>query len=178
MLDERTEMMLQVASELTAGDLDALRGSIPKQKREKPHATVVDEPRARPEPPGPLEEAPAAVQPQSGASSRGAYERQRSRESKVSTGCVGHERTKHQWWSVGTELLGEIGSEAFAAEVIENPQVKSGRSIRITSGSADGEVCITPTRAALRATEAYRQAHNVGRAGGVTNGWTFWKART
>ena len=62
--------------------------------------------------------------------------------------------------------------------VVENPQVKSGRSVLITSGAAHGRVCITPTRAALEATEAYRQANQLGRAGGVTNGWTFWKPGT
>ena len=117
------------------------------------------------------------VQPHPGASTRGEYERRRSRDSKVSTSCLGRERQKHQWWPGGTELFGEIGSEVFAAEVIENPQVKSGRSIRITSGPFAGEVCITPTRAALRATEAFRTANKLGRAGGVTNGWTFWRPK-
>ena len=78
---------------------------------------------------------------------------------------------------MGTELVGEIGSDTFTAEVIENPRLKSGRSIRITSGPAAGKVCNTPTGAALEATEAYRRAYNLGRAGGVTNGWTFWHAR-
>ncbi len=172
-------MMLQVASELTAEDLDTLRGASPRRTRAAPQVTDADQPVVETEPSAPIEaQSASTVQAQPGASTRGEYERRRSRDSKVSTSCLGRERQKHQWWPVGTELLGEIGSEVFAAEVIANPQVKSGRSIRILSGPADGEVCITPTRAALRATEAYRQAHNVGRAGGVTNGWTFWKART
>ena len=109
---------------------------------------------------------------------RGAYERQRTRSSKVSTACLGQSRSKHEWWPIGTELVGEVGSQIVSAEVIENPQVKSGRSIRILSGPATDEVCLTPTRAALRATEDYREAHNLGRSGGVTNGWTFWQAQS
>jgi hypothetical protein len=51
-------------------------------------------------------------------------------------------------------------------------------SLLITSGPASGKVCLTPTRAAIEATEAYRQTHNLGRGGGVTNGWEFWQPRT
>ena len=112
-----------------------------------------------------------------GSSSRGAYERERTRESKVSTACLGVERDKHDWWPLGTELVGQIGSEEFTAEVVGNPRVKSGRSVLITSGPAKGTLCLTPTRAAIEATEAYRQANNLGRGGGVTNGWTFWQPR-
>ena len=99
----------------------------------------------------------------------------RTRESKIATACVGSERPKHDWWPVGTELVGRLGLETFMAVVVANPRVKSGRSLMITSGSASGAVCKTPTRAAIEATEAYRQANNLGRGGGVTNGWMFWK---
>ncbi len=37
---------------------------------------------------------------------------------------------------------------------------------------------MTPTRATIEATEDYRQTHNLGRGGGVTNGWEFWSPRT
>jgi hypothetical protein len=120
--------------------------------------------------------APAAVATPM-ASSRGEYERNRTRESKVSTGCLGVARSHRIWWLPGTELVGRIGNEVFTAQVIENPAVKSGRSLRITSGPAQGRVCLTPTRAAIEATEAYRQAYNLGRGGGVTNGWVFWQAQ-
>jgi hypothetical protein len=70
-----------------------------------------------------------------------------------------------------------VGSQVFTGEVVENARVKSGRSILITSGPAQGKLCNTPTRAALEATEDYRQTDNLGRGGGVTNGWTFWKPR-
>ena len=80
--------------------------------------------------------------------------------------------------AIGTELVGNMESLLFAATVVENPQVKSGRSIMITSGAASGKVCITPRRAAIEATEDYRQAHNLGRGGGVTNGWEFWQPNT
>ena len=61
--------------------------------------------------------------------------------------------------------------------VVENSQVKSGRSVLITSGTASGKMCLTPTRAAIEATEAYRQTNKLGRGGGVTNGWQFWKPK-
>ncbi len=107
------------------------------------------------------------------AANRGDYERQRTRESKISTACVGHEHEKHDWWPVGTELIGRIGSETFNATVAENTNVKSNRSLLITSGPANGRICITPTRAAMEATEAFRQAHNLDRGGDATNGWEF-----
>jgi len=169
--------MLQVANTLTAEDLDLLRESAPSKQRcdnivarESVTATkTVDH--------GPDPLACEGPEVMSG-SSRGAYERSRTRQSKISTSCVGNERAKHEWWPVGTELVGDIGSEVFTSTVVENDRVKSGRSILITSGAANGQVCLTPTRAALEATEAYRQSKNLGRAGGVTNGWTFWKTRT
>jgi len=90
---------------------------------------------------------------------------------------VGQRRTGHEWWPVGTELIGRMHGHTFTAEVVENPRVKSNRSLLITSGPAQGTVCITPTRAAIEATEAYRQANGLGRGGGVTNGWAFWNPR-
>ncbi len=166
MLDERTRTMLEVANTLTAEDLDFVRGS-----------TVTGS--ARPaKTPGPRTEASSPSSQLAGVPSRGERERLRTRDSKVSTACMGSARPGHQWWPVGTELAGTIGAEQFTAQVVENPRVKSGRSVLITSGSAQGRICITPTRAAIEATEAYRQSHNLGRGGGVTNGWTFWKPET
>ncbi len=166
MLDERTRLMLDVANTLTADDLDFMRGS-----------TVTG--RARPEKtPAPMATdslPPAPAGQSAGDPSRGERERLRTRDSKVSTACLGSARPGHQWWPVGTELVGSIGAEQFTAQVVENPRVKSGRSVLITSGPAQGRLCITPTRAAIEATEAYRQTNNLGRAGGVTNGWSFWK---
>jgi len=121
---------------------------------------------------------PVSAGPAAGSLSRGAYERQRTRESKVSTECLGEERVRHDWWPLGTEVIAQIGSEFFTAVVVENTSVKSGRSLKITSGPAQGRICITPTRAAMEATEAYRHAQNLGRGGGVTNGWSFWQPRT
>jgi hypothetical protein len=197
MLDERTEIMLSVANELTAEEIVALRALAPAT----PASTVVElsemEEMDEASLPGDLS-AGDAGEPFDGSTAvtsahvrrqqprnhggtstlpRGEYERQRTRESKVSTSCLGHERGRHDWWPVGTELVGRMGSELFTATVVENLRVKSNRSILITSGPANGRICITPTRAAMEATEAYRQANNLGRGGGVTNGWTFWKAR-
>ena len=170
MLDDKTLMMLEVANQLTAADIEFLKSGSPTVLgREETVAT-----RSEPSPPPTCPTEPAGVVARS---SRGAYERQRTRESKTSTTCVGNERAKHDWWPIGTELVAHIGSEEFTAEVVENPRVKSGRSVLITSGSVQGRVCITPSRAALEATEQYRQANNLGRGGGVTNGWTFWKPK-
>ncbi len=172
MLDEKTRMMLEAANALTTEDLEFLRANAPTVedggKNAAPPVKAAKVPKQTRQP------RPTATS----SPSRGERERQRTRDSKVSTACVGHERAKHEWWPVGTELVGCIGSETFTAQVVENPQVKSGRSLLITSGAAQGSVCITPTRAAIEATEAYRQANNLGRGGGVTNGWTFWTPRS
>jgi hypothetical protein len=168
MLDKQAQKMLETANQLTADDLDYLRGTVPTVERNAPPPSVGCAPEEVDMIPAPQE----AAQPDL---SRGERERQRTRESKIATACTGQPRTKHDWWPLGTHLIGRLRDEVFAAEVIENPQVKSNRSLRITSGPAHGTVCITPTRAALEATESFRHAHNLGRGGGVTNGWTFWK---
>lgn len=185
MLDKRTETMLQAAAALTSEDLDGLRASAETMATAVMTAVtekvdVTDAPNV-----SDAEESDSGDGVYAGsmrASSvtgvdpaRGERERLRTRESKISTACVGREREKHDWWPVGTELVGHMGSQAFTAMVVENRQVKSGRSILITSGTASGKVCLTPTRAAIEATETHRQAHGLGRGGGVTNGWEFWK---
>ena len=177
MLSKKIELMLNVASTLTAEDLDELRAS----------AVDLAPPEESP-PTDPMataslaDESDEAVGHGDGANGsnggngtmRGARERARTRESKVSTACLGQPREAHTWWPVGTVLFGRIGAEKFTAIVIENPRVKSNRSMQITSGAASGRICLTPTRAAIEATAAYRQSHQLGRSGGVTNGWVFW----
>lgn len=189
MLDDRMRLMLETADTLTVEDLEFIRSNgvvrVAESKRTPRKRTQKDSPPAaapvvvaetvpaeRAAAPSAIGSAPLA------ASSRGEYERKRTRESKVSTECLGEERVKHDWWPLGTEVVGQIGTEFFTAIVVENASVKSGRSLKIASGPAQGKVCITPTRAAMEATEAYRQAHNLGRGGGVTNGWSFWQPRT
>ena len=172
MLDRRTEQMLEIANMLTAEDLDEIRVSAGTAVIEERPAEVIVE-----EAPPPSESPPEPTPISSAGVTRGERERTRTRESKISTACVGQQRQKHEWWPVGAELVGHIGPEEFTGEVIQNDQVKSGRSVLITSGAAQGKICLTPTRAAIEATEAYRQAHNLGRGGGVTNGWTFWKPK-
>jgi len=192
MLDDRMRLMLETANTLTAEDLEFIRsdGAVrlverkpaprkrvqkdsPPQVAQVAVAEPVTAAAAVPAVPPAVRAAPPVT-----ANSRGEYERKRTRESKVSTECLGEERIRHDWWSLGTEVIGQIGAEFFTAVVVENPSVKSGRSLRITSGPAQGQICITPTRAAMEATEAYRQAHSLGRGGGVTNGWLFWQPRT
>ncbi|MCB9852799.1 MAG: hypothetical protein H6819_06865 [Phycisphaerales bacterium] len=178
MLDEKTRQMLDIAMLLSAEELDEIRGtgaacstavvdSLPEDG--SPPTTSTDEEVIE------IRIQNDSVTDPSGLTV-GERERLRTRESKVSTACVGRPREGHQWWPIGTELVGRIDGETLTATVVENSRVKSGRSILITSGSAKGTLCITPTRAAIEATEAYRQSRNLGRAGGVTNGWTFWKA--
>jgi hypothetical protein len=194
-LDKKTEAMLRVANALTADDLDCLRGTAGTVTLDPPEEAGAAEETAFPEGVDVTDSdergeadhvAPSVQAPQatpaarlqraapSASLSAGEYERQRTRESKVATGCLGKPREGHDWWPLGTELVGRIGSEQFTAVVVENPQVKSGRSLRISSGAAAGRICITPTRAAIDATEDYRQTHKLGRGGGITNGWEFW----
>lgn len=177
MLDKRTKMMLEVASTLTAEDLGYLRSQAPavvtRSAVPDMEAETAMAEQGQPAPDtGAQQERPRPADP-----SRGERERQRTRESKISTACVGVQRAEHEWWPVGTELIGRMRDQTFTAEVVENPRVKSNRSLLITSGPAQGTTCITPTRAAIEATEAYRQANGLGRGGGVTNGWTFWKPK-
>ena len=174
MLDEKTKLMLEVANQLTTEDIEMIKSTL----RTVPNEVVVAE--VAPKRDMPVSRATPLTSPSrstSGATARGEYERLRPRESKVSTACIGSERAKHEWWPVGTELVGRMRDQVFTAEVVENPSVKSNRSLRIVSGPAHGAICITPTRAAIEATETYRQENNLGRAGGVTNGWTFWKPK-
>jgi len=207
MLDNTTKAMLDVALQLSAEELDLLRAERPEEPAtavaeseeadmepeasmesadagsEESASTEAETAESMARNDGPRSAAPETPVEQSGrpvsqVSSRGEYERQRPRDSKMATTCLGRQREKHEWWPVGTELEGRIGTEVFTAIVVENPHVKSGRSLQITSGPASGQYCQTPTRAALEATEAYRQTHNLGRAGGVTNGWDFWKPQT
>ncbi len=178
MLDKRTEMMLSVANLLTAEDLDRIRATAPVSELHTDPAEPIREVTSEVEEASDQGTVVMPAVPTSSGITQGERERMRTRESKISTACAGRRRQKHDWWPVNTELVGQIGSETFTAIVIVNSQVKSGRSIRITSGAVAGEVCRTPTRAALEATEAYRQANNLGRGGGVTNGWEFWQLRT
>lgn len=177
MLPKKMELMLNVASTLSAEELDELRASAVGLA--SPEESAATETLATLGPADESEGDGDGTNASIGANGtmRGARERARTRESKVSTACLGQPREAHTWWPVGTELVGRIGAEAFTAIVIENPRVKSNRSLQITSGAASRRICLTPTRAAIEATEAYRQAHQLGRGGGVTNGWAFWKAK-
>jgi hypothetical protein len=201
-LDNTTIAMLDVAVKLSAEELDLLRVERPEgaatavaeigeaamesetfAESEEVASTEAETAGSMSRDDGPRSAAPETPVEKSGrpvsqVSSRGEYERQRTRDSKVATTCLGRQREKHEWWPVGTVLEGHIGLEVFTAMVVENPHVKSGRSLQITSGPFAGQICQTPTRAALEATEAYRNTNNLGRAGGVTNGWEFWKPRT
>jgi hypothetical protein len=172
MLDKKTEQMLRIANVLTAEELDEIHGSAATLV---PPSEPADEPDA-PDQKAPESEADTADPPETDAT-RGERERKRTRESKVSTACVGQPREPHTWWPIGTELVGQIGNETFTATVVENLQVKSGKSVLITCWPAKGNLCLTPTRAAIEATEAYRQLAKIGRGGGVTNGWSFWKPK-
>ncbi len=172
MLDKKTEQMLRIANVLTAEELDEIHGSTATLLPQSEPAEEVDaDDQKTPEP-----NTDSANSSETDAT-RGERERMRTRESKVSTACIGQPRELHTWWPISTELIGHIGSEKFTAMVVENSQVKSGRSLLITSGAAKGKLCITPTRAAMEATESYRQAKGLGRGGGVTNGWAFWKPK-
>lgn len=182
MLDRKVEQMLNIAMMLTADEIDEIHAS---QSAGAVIAAVDDESTAEEHDSlsHPIGEQASESDDDEATSSlvialtTGERERLRTRESKVSTACVGQAREPHAWWPIGTELEGRINGEVFHASVVANPRVKSGRSILIDSGPAQGRVCITPTRAAMEATESYRQLTKIGRGGGVTNGWGFWKPK-
>jgi hypothetical protein len=166
MPDKTLEAMLTIANTLTADDPDCVRGSATAAVMESPNEgrgvvapsvqaaagrTRMDEDMESQES-SPSSHIPPASQPAGyrrgaptsvTAASAGEYERQRTRESKVSTTCLGKPREPHAWWPIGTHLVGRIGSEEFNAIVVANPQVKSGCSLQIRSGAAAGRVCIS-----------------------------------
>lgn len=186
MLDEQRERMLNIAMLLTADELDRIHDGddIERFAKENEDAIVDAGADVEFETDSVSEAETVADSDRSGSPAfdgtsltAGERERLRTRESKVSTTCVGQPREAHEWWPVGTALEGRIGNEIFDASVVSNPRVKSGRSILIDSGPAHGRVCLTPTRAAIEATEEYRRMANLGRGGGVANGWGFWKPK-
>jgi len=85
-------------------------------------------------------------------------------------------RPKREWPAVGTILEADYRRERYEAEVVTAPQLKSGKAVKVLTGPAAGEVCHSLTRAMLKATQAQRQAQNLGRTG-VANGWQFWKVK-
>ena len=126
MLDKKTRMMLEVANELTTEDLALLRTGtpiVPNSAESRPVTAQAAKPVCAAE--AVTNATPA--QASAGSTSRGEYERGRTRESKISTACVGQPRAGHDWWPLGTELVGSMGGQVFTAEVVENSHVKSGR---------------------------------------------------
>ena len=127
MLDKEAGSDVAGASTLTADDLDCLRGvagaatvELPEEESEAaaPAAQDVadatcsgdrtetdDVPPAAPAPQRPDRRVRRAA-PTSAGVPAGEYERQRTRESKVATACLGKQREGHDWWPVGTELVG------------------------------------------------------------------------
>lgn len=117
MLDKKTEAMLAVASALTADDLDCFRGVAavaavrPPDEEIESAAPVVPDVTDRKCPDDHTEaknDSPAPQAPQcvhaagrrravstSASITAGEYERQRTRESKVSTGCLGRQSEGH-----------------------------------------------------------------------------------
>ncbi|MBK8270260.1 MAG: hypothetical protein IPK83_18985 [Planctomycetes bacterium] len=179
MLDEQRERMLNIAILLSADELDRVREGEGDDQADGGDRDLSNASKFSDSALIDTESPQTTGESTSGVSGLtiGERERLRTRESKVSTTCVGQPREPHEWWPVGTSLEGRIGKEVFDASVVPNPRVKSGRSILIDSGPAQGRVCLTPTRAAIEATEEYRRIANLGRGGGVTNGWSFWKPK-
>ena len=84
---------------------------------------------------------------------------------------------RHAWPEVGVILRANYHGQHYEAEVVEAPQLKSGKALKILTGPAAGKVCRSVSRAMLRATEAQREANDLGRKG-VANGWEFWRVKT
>ena len=78
------------------------------------------------------------------------------------------------------EAVSSVGGVNPASRVGETGGVRGITKRRPTREmtAEERETCrLWAQRAAMEATEAYRQAHNLGRGGGVTNGWMFWSPR-
>lgn len=85
-------------------------------------------------------------------------------------------RVKREWPDVGTILEAEYEGATYQAEVVEAPQYRSGRAIRILSGPAAGNVCSSMSGAMLKATEVQRHENGLGKRG-MANGWGFWTVK-
>ena len=81
---------------------------------------------------------------------------------------------KRQWPETGTILQAGCEGTHYEVEVIAAPRYKAGKALKILTGPAAGEICHSMSGAMLKATEAQRQEHGLGRKG-LANGWTFWK---
>lgn len=83
------------------------------------------------------------------------------------------EPVEHEWPDAGAVLEADYCGQHYEAEVIEAPQYKSGKALKILNGPAAGEVAHSVSGAMLKATEAQRETNDLGRKG-VANGWSFW----
>jgi hypothetical protein len=83
----------------------------------------------------------------------------------------------HQWPPVGSVIEADYQGTHYEAQIIPMPRFKSGKSIKILNGPAQGTVSRSFTGAMLRATEKQREENGLGRKG-VSNGWDFWRVKS
>lgn len=85
-------------------------------------------------------------------------------------------QVKHEWPEIGTILEANYHGVHYEAEVIASARNKSGKAVKVITGPAAGQILRSPSGAMLKATEAQRQAQDLGKKG-VANGWAFWKMK-
>ena len=110
------------------------------------------------------------------AHASGAQQEAVAQESRPTEEKTKRKHPQREWPEVGTVLEAGYFGNHYEAEVIEAPQLKSGKALKILTGPAAGKVCRSVSGAMLQATEAQREANGLGRAG-VANGWQFWKVK-
>ena len=84
---------------------------------------------------------------------------------------------EHPWPEVGTVLEADYFGTHYTAEVIEAPagrKLKSGKTVRVTSGPAAGTEHASMSGAMEAATEQQRNEQALGRKG-CLSGWDFWR---
>lgn len=82
---------------------------------------------------------------------------------------------KRDWPETGTMLYADYYGTRYEAVVVEaNKKLKSGRQIKLLSGTVSGHLCDSFSEAMLLATESQRRKQGLRRKG-VSNGWDFWQ---
>ena len=79
-----------------------------------------------------------------------------------------------KWPNVGTTLVARYYDKTYHAIVNESHHYKSGRSIELLDGPAEGTIHSSMSGAMHAATKEQRMLNGLGKRG-MANGWSFWK---
>ena len=166
--------ILEAAASLTAEDIEYVKshcGSqkdrVPAEPRQEASTTQQseEEPASSAEAPQPDEAGQQRERAKGGTTN--ARMQRKSRRSHID----------HAWPEVGTILEADYFGTHYTAEIIPAPRgrkLKSGKLIRITSGSAAGTEHISMSGAMEAATQHQRDEQALGRKG-CLSGWDFWR---